>query len=331
MAGGTSRRVNQPLCNPTARCVAGSPGQWFAFYHSTIACCDDSLLVANIRVRHDPDEDIYPDKSILFLIGKAFIRPGGASLIDVAHAEVVPGNSRFAGYENSAPQFFFPYFFSVGTISGEERMLDDRSLVVAVAISDFIRNETRSFHLMFVYSSFHLVLPSLSFPRCLFPLGDARFTPGRIPSVGTTVYFGGRGSRILVSGLLAVAVDFFVTPSSPPPCVSFRRTLPFPVSFSPSKKRKFNAYLPSSTAEGDQPGLAVDAKKSGQVVKKPLASAVIDLTASDSLSDDSNVTSDNEGAELFKDFVGCPLLSGTSSTSSRELSFEHDVVKHKQM
>ena len=149
IARGNRLRINKPLRGPSAS--TASTGTWYALYDSTISCVNESFASAELRVYSPPSEVIHPDGSIVFVIGKSFIQTGqNCSLIDVSHMHVLPSDISSPDYQDRAPGFSHSFVSCIGLVCGEHNVLDDRSRVFPVAISEYVRDEIKSFQVMSV-------------------------------------------------------------------------------------------------------------------------------------------------------------------------------------
>lgn len=149
VARGNRLRVNKPIRGPSP--TSASAGTWYALYDSTVSCMNDSFASAELRVYSPPSEAIHPDGSIVFVIGKAFIQTGqNRSLIDVSHMHVLPGDVTSPDYQDRAPGFRHSFVSAIGSVCGEHNVLDDRSRVFPVAVSEYVRDEVKSFQIMSV-------------------------------------------------------------------------------------------------------------------------------------------------------------------------------------
>jgi hypothetical protein len=149
LARGNRIRVNRPNRNGNTRSTSSSTGTWYAHYDTTIACLKDTFCPVDLRVYCPLTDDILPDNSVAFVIGKVFIQTGEQrSLIDAIHLNVFPGDVSCPTYQSTVPQFTYSFVYGIGSVSGEHQVLNDRSRVFPVSISEYLRDQMKSFQIM---------------------------------------------------------------------------------------------------------------------------------------------------------------------------------------
>ena len=154
IANGNRARVNKPFHNPTTTATAGSPGTWYTYYDTTITCITQVFAAAQIRVYSPPGEPIFPDQTVVFLIGKLCIQPGTPqAFIDATHIRPIPGDPSDPNYEDRVPDFPNSHVDGVGIVSGQHEVLEDRSRVFPVTVSEYVREEVKSFQIRYVFFS----------------------------------------------------------------------------------------------------------------------------------------------------------------------------------
>ena len=149
VAKGNHARMNKPFRNPTTTSTAGSPGTWYTYYDTTVTCITQVFLPAQIRVYSPPGEPIFPDETVTFLIGKLSLQAGASrALIDATHIRAIPGDPSDATYEDRVPNFPNSHIDGVGVVSGKHEVLEDRSRVFPVSMSEYVREEVKTFQVM---------------------------------------------------------------------------------------------------------------------------------------------------------------------------------------
>ena len=220
-----------------------NPKSFYAFYDTSLSCADGTLSPVTVRFSCPPQVEIFPDGTVVFMIGSVYIAPKEElSLIEAKHMLPVPGNAAAPGYQNVIPLFRHSHINCVGTICGPPYSLQDRSIVVPICLSDTVHGEMKSFQMMYAVFLETFYMSNLkSTNRCLFSGEVPRWSIAPLPSLGTIIQVSGLCSRILSSGLMAFTVDEIAYDSSlecPPRPFRTEHRLEY------NSDKPFNAYPP---------------------------------------------------------------------------------------
>ncbi|KAJ7710940.1 hypothetical protein B0H17DRAFT_1124021 [Mycena rosella] len=120
---------------------------WHAHYNSNIWCTTaNSRVPAEIRLYTSSTTPLLPDGTVAFAMCAAQLSANHRFFLDVPTLIVMPGDPTSSTYDDHLPDENTAFTYGVGRISGGSQILDDghSSRVVTVAVSDFVRGETRT-------------------------------------------------------------------------------------------------------------------------------------------------------------------------------------------
>ncbi|KAJ7689854.1 hypothetical protein B0H17DRAFT_1134783 [Mycena rosella] len=120
---------------------------WHAHYNSDIWCTTaNSRVPAEIRLYTSSTTPLLPDGTVAFAMCAAPSSANHCFFLDVPNLIVMPGDPTSSTYDDHLPNENTAFTYGVGRISGGPQILDDghSSRVVTVAVSDFVRGETRT-------------------------------------------------------------------------------------------------------------------------------------------------------------------------------------------
>ncbi|KAJ7893656.1 hypothetical protein B0H14DRAFT_2559640 [Mycena olivaceomarginata] len=160
--------------------------------------------------------------------------PSNTLTLDALTFMVLPGSPDSDTYNNQLPDEFTSMVYGLGRVSGSPQTLDDGhgSRAVTVAVSDFVRGETKA-----------------STVQCVFDFSTARWTRAPTPHANTTIQFYGLCRELSPTGTLRVKVDSAAfnissnaSAASDDTSGTTGSTTSAPVT--PSKRRKFDPPHP---------------------------------------------------------------------------------------
>lgn len=124
---------------------AKSSKTYYCFYTTTIQCSAGIDVPAEIRV-YSPYNDVpHPDDTIAFVIARAFCPPNDTAHLDAYHLVPVPGNPTESEYQSQrVPDYPYPFASGVGPVLGTEILPDSTTKTFSVAVSDYVRDGTKS-------------------------------------------------------------------------------------------------------------------------------------------------------------------------------------------
>ncbi|KAJ7768571.1 hypothetical protein B0H14DRAFT_3509642 [Mycena olivaceomarginata] len=169
--------------------------------------------------------------------------PSNTLTVDASTFMVLPGSPDSDTYNNHLPDEFTSMVYGLGHVSGSPQTLDDGhgSRAVTVAVSDFVRGETKA-----------------STVQCVFDFSTARWTRAPTPHANTTIQFYGLCRELSPTGTLRVKVDSAAfnissnaSATSDNTSGTTGSTMSAPVT--PSKRRKFDPPSPPSVNSSDSP------------------------------------------------------------------------------
>ncbi|KAJ7820840.1 hypothetical protein B0H14DRAFT_2173236, partial [Mycena olivaceomarginata] len=216
----------------------------YAHYSTNVWCLDNTTIPADIRVFTASTTPLVPDGMVAFAVCTAqstATPPTADSLasntlaLDALMFVVLPGNPESDTYNDHLPDEFTSMAYGVGRVSGSPQTLNDghASRLITVALSDFVRGETKA-----------------STVQCVFDLSTARWTRAPTPQANTVMQFYGLCRDLSPEGTLRIKVDSTALNigSNASTASDNTQTSTNAVSAltSPSKRRKFDPPSPPS-------------------------------------------------------------------------------------
>ena len=136
--------------HPPSPSSSVSPLQIYPHYESSISSARRALTPVSIRGPHPLRQGTMPDNAFVFVVGSLFVRTdGGPSLIDASQMTVIAAEAGppHSTDERLFPQFAASYILGFGCIASERYLLPDRSVVIAVRLSQHVRDGVKTFAL----------------------------------------------------------------------------------------------------------------------------------------------------------------------------------------
>ncbi|KAJ7339975.1 hypothetical protein DFH08DRAFT_704617 [Mycena albidolilacea] len=216
----------------------------YAHYSTNVWCLDNTTIPADIRVFTASTTPLVPDGMVAFAVCTAqstATPPTANSLasnalaLDALMFVVLPGNPESDTYNDHLPDEFTSMAYGVGRVSGSPQTLNDghASRLITVALSDFVRGETKA-----------------STVQCVFDLSTARWTRAPTPQANTVMQFYGLCRDLSPEGILRIKVDSTAlnigSNASTASDNTQTSTNAASAPTSPSKRRKFDPPSPPS-------------------------------------------------------------------------------------
>lgn len=120
---------------------------WFSYYKSAISCLSGTSIQAEIRNYSPPNDTLYPDDTVVFVIAKAAFCNGTSFLLDIIHMLPFGGDPRSDSYEAGIPNFTCPYVLALGTViaHGPTNVEGVRSFTLSS--TEYVRDRAQAFTL----------------------------------------------------------------------------------------------------------------------------------------------------------------------------------------
>jgi hypothetical protein len=134
-----------------------SPLQIYPHYDSCLSSARYALTSVSIRGPSPLHYGTLPENAFAFVVGSLFVRTdGGPSLIDASQMTVVPAEAGppLSTDDSLFPQFAASYIVGFGCIAADRYTLLDHSVVIAVTMSQHVRDSVKTFEVACVLQSF---------------------------------------------------------------------------------------------------------------------------------------------------------------------------------
>lgn len=134
--------------HPPSASSSVPPLQIFPHYDSTLSSSQYGLTPLSIRGPTPIGGGTLPGNVFAFVLGKLFVRTdGGPSLIDASQMAVIPAEAGppLSTDESLFPQFSASYVLGFGRITPDRYTLLDHSIVIAVSMSQHVRDGVKRF------------------------------------------------------------------------------------------------------------------------------------------------------------------------------------------
>ena len=195
--------------SPDGPSAPNSPLPLFCHYKSSICAAGKEVACADIRAAEPLGQNRIPPKSIVWLVGTVYVQTGVPfSIIDADHLHVFPGDPSSPNYALSFPKLSASHLDAMGKVCGRMKVLTDGTKVFEISITQYIRDDIKSFRVACV-----LLPSSLSFTgthfrhRCIVTRQSHLWYNTHLPPIGSAVHVNGVCSILSPTGKLAVELD----------------------------------------------------------------------------------------------------------------------------
>ena len=194
---------------PDGPSAQNSPLPLFCHYKSSICAAGKEVACADIRAAEPLGQNRIPPKSIVWLVGTVYVQTGvPLSIIDADHLHVFPGDPSSPNYALSFPKLSASHLDAMGKLCGRMKVLTDGTKVFEISITQYIRDDIKSFRVACV-----LLPSSQSFTgahfqnRCIVSRQSHLWYNTHLPPIGSAVHVNGLCSVLSPTGKLAVELD----------------------------------------------------------------------------------------------------------------------------
>ncbi|KAF8532446.1 hypothetical protein JB92DRAFT_3138414 [Gautieria morchelliformis] len=178
-------------------CVTGGHRQttsptYYCHYNTVLQTThEDMTIPVDIHVYSPPGECLLPDNTIAHIVGRIFGPPSSKVLMDVISIVPYPGDPKADNYEDNIPDDTSVAIWGVGAvISNAEYGADSKMCIFNLAISDYVRDATKSFTL-----------------GCIYDGNSVRWNRTPAPNINTVIYVYGLLKDVDEQGNLSIVVD----------------------------------------------------------------------------------------------------------------------------
>ena len=142
-----------PCTDDDAPAADHTPISIYTHYKSTISSTTHGLLDVSIRSPTPLQGNLIPHNAFVFVVGPVCVRnEGEPSVLDADHMEIIPADAGppLATDESLFAQFPASNIDAVGVLADGSYRMPDRSYVLPITITQFVRSGVHSFRIAFV-------------------------------------------------------------------------------------------------------------------------------------------------------------------------------------
>jgi hypothetical protein len=129
-----------------------------ACYESAIACTNSPSIPAQLYIFNPASPALYPDNTIVWILGKAYYPPPGdctPAVINAVECAPLPGDPTSDSYISGMPDFRQPAVTLAGIVSSGPQPVDEGAVEFLLTTQDYVRGCARTSTIMYVPDACH--------------------------------------------------------------------------------------------------------------------------------------------------------------------------------